>query len=1068
NMSIQFENSLRWSFSDREEFRRKNKLPIFSSRDIFINRLLEEHVLVVEAETGSAAVSIAQRVANEFDGFSTSVGESVGYKVGKDSISGDKILFMTDSQLIREMNQIPTLSHIRGILIDEAHERSINTDIVLGIAKHILKQRPKNFSLIPGKIFPVEIFYWNLFESSETEKQIPRVSHEKIVVKILEAVQKFKIGHTLVFLPGLSDIEKCIEIFEEKKSSDEFFALPLYSQLDIDEQNKVIKFDENKTDKSHRMVAFCTNIAETSLTVPGVMLVIDSGLAKESKYDEQKRTNVLELGWISKSSAKQRKGRAGRLSAGTCIRLYRETSLEHYLIELITPPSAIKLKASIENLKYVGAIDQNNESITKLGLFYSQLSFEPRMSAFILDVYLKNINKKIGIEIACLVSAPGNLFYLGNKETRKEDLKAISKKSSDHSSDILFKLSFLHEWIKMGQVEKSTCLNCKQKCSSRSCNKCRVEYTKEHKLNNKILKNIDKDIREYESVFEKNCPNLRQNTFVQNFFNISLEENRVDYLQQALIDWFFEQSIQILIPSIPSKGIRLMFTNEIGNLSNVSCLVNNTDLGFACTYAIAVSPFFKNKDPTGKRADFITADNLHPITWSNLVKCKNKEWFNKLDQLVIDKVYERKSVGPKLRTSKIENNEDKKFYDNDWMLYLARQDAKLEKLGDEYWKFFFQIFDETHAKYTLYAPVSLFTRDIKLWIDTKFTNAYKNLTTFTYPSPFYYNGRFLVKLSPGFACAKIEEIDEQTVLNVKNLKYEELYEFNSKFLKAYKIDTNDLVYSTYLKESKQAFLVFKDKKKLKIVQEKLNEEDSTIETSTKGVFALDAQSNFYLEKNKINSSLKLICNKDLNNFEINIKKESTKLTIKITNLPGNFQSTDGKVITVKSKMSTGKSMLLIDCGNDENKFRQLYTKWSNDLPHLSFNSIIPGGKTVLNSSAFEFILCKKDCDGLVRNNCYTECKKCFKSYCTICDIEDYKHKGLSCNEYKRKLIEIKIEEERLKQVELEKQRQEEERQLKFEEMQNLFNICENWTRKNWPNEMKNKFPNEIQILETNI
>ena len=133
-MSIQLENSLRWSYSDRDNFRRNNKLPIFSSREKFINRLLEEHVLVVVAETGSgkstqlpqymseafnetnglivctqprslAAVSIAQSVANEFDGFSTSVGESVGYKVGKDSISGAKIMFMTDSQLIREMSQ---------------------------------------------------------------------------------------------------------------------------------------------------------------------------------------------------------------------------------------------------------------------------------------------------------------------------------------------------------------------------------------------------------------------------------------------------------------------------------------------------------------------------------------------------------------------------------------------------------------------------------------------------------------------------------------------------------------------------------------------------------------------------------------------------------------------------------------------------------------------------------------------------------------------------------------------------------------------------------------------------
>ena len=290
---------------------------------------------------------------------------------------------------------------------------------------------------------------------------------------MVEATKKFDQGHTLVFLPGQKDCETCAQMFSESASQN-FESLPLFGSLSSEEQKKILDFEKNKPLGKDRLVAFCTNVAETSLTVEGVKLAIDSGLSKEHRYDMSRRANVLEMSWISKSSANQRKGRAGRTSEGTCIRLYSKNDLTRESIEpeilrssidlillqlkvlklenlpLISRPEKEKWDLALKNLNFVGALDTNS-NVTMLGKLFSNLPFDPLVSAFLTDLYL-NHQTDIGIKTAALVTAPGELFYLGNKDTRNEDEKKIALKAAKFESDIIFKIAVYDEWNQAGNL----------------------------------------------------------------------------------------------------------------------------------------------------------------------------------------------------------------------------------------------------------------------------------------------------------------------------------------------------------------------------------------------------------------------------------------------------------------------------------------------------------------------------------------------------------------------------------------------------------------------------------------
>ena len=283
-------------------------------------------------------MSIAKRISEEYDG--TSVGNNVGYQVGGSGnrVNGREIMMMTDASLVRLTQTDKLLSKIKVLIIDEAHERNLNTDIVLGIAKLVMRVRddfhvviasatidPQPFldffnsphkSLdVPGRTFPVTLSHKRPPDGISLSSK--KLITDHIVPSVHEALGEYTEGHTLVFLPGQAEIEQAIKAFNSVSNLSDIVVFPLFGSLPPEEQDKIMQFDSHCY-PGQRMVVFTTNVAETSLTIPGVKLVIDSGLAKEVRYDQERRLSIVELVLVSKSSAKQRQGRAGRICEGKC------------------------------------------------------------------------------------------------------------------------------------------------------------------------------------------------------------------------------------------------------------------------------------------------------------------------------------------------------------------------------------------------------------------------------------------------------------------------------------------------------------------------------------------------------------------------------------------------------------------------------------------------------------------------------------------------------------------------------------------------------------------------------
>jgi HrpA-like RNA helicase len=433
----------------RDQRRRQAALPILTAKDQFIKRLKEDKFVVIKAETGSgkttqlpqyaaeafqtgqivctqpraiAAISIAQRIAQEFDG--SKVGHNVGYQIGRgNSEKGERIMLMTDASLVNAAQEDPLLQHISVLIIDEAHERSLNTDIVLGIARMIRSKRPNDFYIViasatidpkpfldffgsqadiyvPARKFKIDITH---DEASDPEDLLSFSSSSLLIDKVIASLTLHKIGNCLVFLPGSLDVDRAVKHFA-REAPKNFFALPLYGGLPPEEQMRVMEF--NDQGGSHRMVVFCTNVAETSITVPNVRLVIDTGLAKEARYDPTRRITVLEQVFISKSSADQRAGRAGRVADGHCIRLFPPSAITRDRIQpeilrssldkvvlalcamkqdprtfpLIDSPSTQDINRSIDTLLHLECLDADSLAITELGKLFSEMPFDPRTS----------------------------------------------------------------------------------------------------------------------------------------------------------------------------------------------------------------------------------------------------------------------------------------------------------------------------------------------------------------------------------------------------------------------------------------------------------------------------------------------------------------------------------------------------------------------------------------------------------------------------------------------------------------------------------------------------------------
>ncbi|NNL40875.1 MAG: DEAD/DEAH box helicase, partial [Desulfobacterales bacterium] len=363
-------NKRKWRKQNLPKFSYISSLPITDRKDDIIDAISKYQVVIISGETGSgkttqipkfclaakrgingkigctqprriAATTVANRIAEELG---EKIGQSVGYKIRfKDKTRHDSFIkIMTDGILLAETLSDPHLKEYDTIIVDEAHERSLNIDFVLGILKKLIKSRKglkliitsatidtekfsKAFDEAPvievsGRMYPVDIRYFPVCPDLKKQKQQGNndLTHVELTVDAIQTLSReSQNGDILVFMPTEQDIRETCEILEGKNYKN-LFIYPLFARLPASEQSKIFSRPPG------RKIIVATNVAETSITIPGIRYVVDTGLARISKYSPGTRTTALPVMPVSRSSAEQRKGRCGRVENGICLRLYSE------------------------------------------------------------------------------------------------------------------------------------------------------------------------------------------------------------------------------------------------------------------------------------------------------------------------------------------------------------------------------------------------------------------------------------------------------------------------------------------------------------------------------------------------------------------------------------------------------------------------------------------------------------------------------------------------------------------------------------------------------------------------
>ncbi|MGZ8156798.1 MAG: ATP-dependent RNA helicase HrpA, partial [Burkholderiales bacterium] len=428
-------------------------LPVVARREEIARAIGENQVVIVSGETGSgkttqlpkiclelkrgvnglightqprriAARTVAARIAHELD---TPLGHAVGYKVRfADRLSADTyIKIMTDGILLAETQGDRLLQAYDTIIIDEAHERSLNIDFLLGYLKRVLPQRPdlklivtsatieterfsKHFDDAPvievsGRTYPVEMRYRPL--EAENEDEEDQDVEEAILDAVDELARGEPRGDVLVFLPGEREIRDTAEALRKHhpKGAE---ILPLYARLSFEEQERVFK------PAGTRRIVLATNVAETSLTVPGIRYVVDTGAARVNRYSWRNKVEQLQIEKVSKASANQRAGRCGRVAPGVCIRLYSEddytarpeytdpeilrSSLASVILRMkslrigdvedfpfLEAPAARMIADGYQLLAELGAVDEGNQ-LTRIGWQLAKFPIDPRIARMVL------------------------------------------------------------------------------------------------------------------------------------------------------------------------------------------------------------------------------------------------------------------------------------------------------------------------------------------------------------------------------------------------------------------------------------------------------------------------------------------------------------------------------------------------------------------------------------------------------------------------------------------------------------------------------------------------------------
>ncbi|MET9433704.1 ATP-dependent RNA helicase HrpA [Streptomyces sp. NPDC006551] len=512
------------------------QLPVSQKKDAILEAIRDHQVVIVAGETGSgkttqipkiclelgrgvrgmightqprriAARTVAERVAEELK---TPLGEAVGWKVRfTDQVNPDAtfVKLMTDGILLAEIQTDRELRAYDTIIIDEAHERSLNIDFLLGYLAQLLPKRPdlkvvitsatidperfsRHFGDAPivevsGRTYPVEVRYRPLLEEDGEESDRDQIT---AICDAVDELQAEGPGDILVFLSGEREIRDTADALLKKKLRNTE-VLPLYARLSHAEQHRVFQAHTG------RRIVLATNVAETSLTVPGIKYVIDPGTARISRYSHRTKVQRLPIEPVSQASANQRKGRCGRTSDGICVRLYSEddflsrpeftdaeilrTNLASVILQMtaaglgeiekfpfIDPPDHRNIRDGVQLLQELGAIDPAEKDpkkrLTQQGRKLSQLPVDPRLARMVLEADKNGCVREVMV-IAAALSIQDPRERPAEKQAQADQQHARFK---DETSDFL---AFLNLWRYIREQQK-------ERGSSSFRRMCKQEY----------------------------------------------------------------------------------------------------------------------------------------------------------------------------------------------------------------------------------------------------------------------------------------------------------------------------------------------------------------------------------------------------------------------------------------------------------------------------------------------------------------------------------------------------------------------------------------------------------------
>ncbi len=565
-------------------------LPVVEHRDEIIASIKKNPVTIICGETGSgkttqipkmcleagrgskalightqprriAARSVSARIASELK---TELGNAVGYKVRfNDKLSENTFIkLMTDGILLAEIQSDPWLNQYDTIIVDEAHERSLNIDFILGYLKSLLKKRkdlrvvitsatidPETFSrhfndapviLAEGRSYPVEVLYRPWQEEED-------IDQPQAIFNACEELAKKGSGDILVFLPGERDIREAADHLGKAAAGSRLLRgveiLPMLARLSAAEQGRIFKPHGN------RRIVLATNVAETSLTVPGIRYVVDSGLARVSRYSARSKLQRLPIEPVSQASANQRKGRCGREAPGVCIRLYSEedfdqrteftepeilrTNLASVILQMevsrlgrmetfpfVQSPEARLINDGYQLLVELGAVTHSRK-VTPMGKKIARMPIDPRLARMLLAA----ANEGSVSEVLTIVSA------LSVQDPRERPMAArqaadeLHAEFNDAKSDFLAILN-LWEFCRV-QMERLSNNQFRKMCRQRFLSSMRVREWRDirHQLNEVL-----KELKISQNTTEAKYDSIHRALLSGLLGNVALKDEKNNYL----------------------------------------------------------------------------------------------------------------------------------------------------------------------------------------------------------------------------------------------------------------------------------------------------------------------------------------------------------------------------------------------------------------------------------------------------------------------------------------------------------------------------------------------------------